>query len=446
MIDLSRAPFPITYRELWLPQAIGENARLPSSAYTARHLTLTGSRKGTTSDGVRGDGSATSNINCGAVNNAAVKYWVSLRFRPTGNWTLGSGDKYLWGKFLDATHYIRLKLDSATGNLIFEKLEVAAGFTLSIASPDGDGIWHAGTWYHALCSISDTAGARFKVNNANLQTNADLNPIPNGGDLCFLDYDDPGAGTGFVGVEADIFCGTDNLTTAEETDLYGGYPPADAVHEYLLDEGRGTTAYDRGSGANNGTLDTACTWAFGQVRQPVLSTDALNDRTTSLGGIIHSGNLTWAWVGKMKNNYTSISRDAHLFDIRRDDNNKFLVYYVTAANVFYYRAIGSGGAFLFAQFTWRPTIDEYAILIGTIDTPLGQIEIFRNGSSIASAGNLSPILPGADAEIAGRGGDGGLKGIDKPLLFAIMDGKFNRNQIIAYTRYMRDIFNLPIVV
>ena len=445
MIGLpSGAPFPITYRELWLPPGINENASLPTSIDGGHGLTLTGARKSTTADGVHGTGANTSNINAGAnaVDNAAAKYWVSLRFRPDVDWASGDGDQYIWGKYVDATHYIRCRLDSATGNLIFEKNEGGATFSMAIASPAGDGIWHARVWYHVLCSISNTAAARFKVDDADLQTDADVVAMPNGGDLCFLDFDDPGAGTGFIGVEVDIFCGTDNLTGAEETDLYNGVPPTDTIHEYLLDEGRGVTATDRGSGADDGTLDTSCTWAFGQVQQPIISFDAINDRAVSSAGIDITGASTIVWVGKVKNTYNGNGHHAYLIKIRVDGNNDLYFQY-HATNLLNFTAFGAG-AFDTVWLGYGFALDEYVILIGTL-TAGGVISIYANGvfggrdTGVGAPAGVTTATIGA---IQG----GGNYDNSKPLFIALIDGAFTQKQALAYSRYLKNVFNLPITI
>lgn len=449
MIALPGAPFPVTYRELWLPPSINGNATLPTSAEGGHGLALTGARKGTTVDGVHGNGAVTSNINCGAnaIDNASAKYWVSLRFRLDQDWTTGDGDQYLWGKFIDATHYIRLKLNSATGALVFEKIEVAAGFTMSIASPAGDGIWHAGVWYQTLCSISDTAGARFKVNDANLQTDVDVSAMPNGGDLCFLDFDDPGAGTGFEGVEVDIFCGNDNLSGTEETELYKGFPPADTIHIYLLDEGRGLgagIAIDRGLGADNGALDTSCEWAFGQVQQPVLSLDSINDFGQSSAGVDISGDLTLVWVGKMKSSYNALA-GAHIPLVIFIDAGNYLEFvYFNTDDVLEFTTV-TGGVVTRSQYAGKPAIDDYMIFIGTL-TIGGVQKFFVNGTLIETDTGV-PAFPGAAATAYLGTYPGPLfLGISKPLIADLIDGAFTDKQVLAYSRWLRNVFNLPIAI
>ena len=77
----NREPFPVTYRELWLPSHIRGTTLLPAFRGDAHGLILTGAQKQTTCDGVLFNGTATSNINYGAIHNAA-RIAIRFRFRP----------------------------------------------------------------------------------------------------------------------------------------------------------------------------------------------------------------------------------------------------------------------------------------------------------------------------------------------------------------------------
>ncbi len=79
--DISLAPFPVTYRELILPGRINANTTIPSSVFGGHVITLSGAKKGTTTDGVHGDGSANSYINCGAIHNAGAKFACKFRIK-----------------------------------------------------------------------------------------------------------------------------------------------------------------------------------------------------------------------------------------------------------------------------------------------------------------------------------------------------------------------------
>jgi len=336
MLDISRSPFPVRYREVWLPRVINGNASLPSARYNGHGLTLTGARLGSTCAGVHFDGSATSNINCGAIHNNAATLGISFRFKFDQNYAAGSGDQYIWGKWLDATHFLRLVFKTADGKFYFEGQDGGVN-DFSVAAQDGAAditSWNAGQWYHVLASISAVNNVRFRIDNGTVVTSPSAIAAPNGGDFVIGDQDDPGAGTGFKGVIADFFLVTDDLTTTEETELYEGFPPSDVVNEYPLDEGRGTTAYDRGSGGNNGTLDSSATWAFGQVEQPVISFDSIDDGALSSGGVDITGNFTAVWVGKMKSTYDGLSGPKSLYELYPNASNIVRLGYDNVSNRF----------------------------------------------------------------------------------------------------------------
>ncbi len=431
MININKSPFPVRYRELWLPESINGTI-LPSSRYNGHALALTGAQKRTTSDGVRGTGANTSNINCGAIHDNIAKLWVSLRFKLDQAFIAGMGEQYLWGKRIDGDNLLALYLDN-NGMLHFYMRTAATDRFILLSTITS---WTADTWYHALASLSDTAGGiqRLKVNNnledSDVQAAANT---PNGGDLVLLDLDDAGFGNGFKGVVTDVFIGTDALTSAEETDLYNGFPPADVVNEYLLDEGRGVTAYDRGSGANNGTLDTACTWAWGQVKQPVLSFDSINDFGQSSSGVNIRGELTAIWVAKLKSTYKNLS-----------DYHKQYRYYVDANNYLQgapdAEYMGSGVS-VALSYTKNHSIDDYGIYMTTVK--IGQLGLFKNGTNRGTSGLTAYITGDATAYI-GRVQAGTYWDISKPLFIAIIDGAFTDKQALAYSRWLRDKFNLPI--
>jgi hypothetical protein len=443
-IELLKSPFPVTYRELWLPSGIRANATMPSSIYNGHALTLTGAQKRTTVDGVRGNGTNTSNINCGALHNASAKLWVSLRFKLNIAFAAGAAaDQYIWGKYSDADNYIYAWLENADGKLYFKLRTTATDrFTVSSVATT----WAAGTWYHLLFSISSVNAVRMRINNGTAVTDPNTNALPNGGDLCFLDYDDPGAGTGFKGVIADIFVGTDDLTTTEEADLYKGTPPDDVVNEYLLDEGRGVTAYDQGSGANNGTLDTSATWAWGQCRQVVLGMDGINNRAATgyVGDI--GGNTTHVWVGKMKSTYNAISVQKTLYyhynlaDSLNCDFN-------SGTNALRFRALGAGASG-YVDYTVKPSIDDYNIFLFTVVNGVSA-SLFANGQLYQTVTGNGVISRAAAAFWFGADAGGpspGRADISKPLLVGLIEGALTAKQALAYSRYLRNIFNLPITI
>ena len=441
MIDITRAPFPVTYREVWLPRAINNHTTLPTSIVGGHGLTLTGAQKRTTADGVQFSGAATSNINCGAIHNTQARIGCRFRFKLGSNYAAGSGDRYLAGKYIDGDNYLRLYLSTADGLLHLKHRSVAVDlFDISV----GPGTFTAHTWYDAYFATGQqivggaaSDGARLRLDNGVAATNADVTALPNGGDLVFGDYDDPGAGTGFQGIIEDIFFYTDSVTAVEETNNYIGIPNADAVHIYLLDEGRGVTANDRGSGPANGTLDTAATWAFSQVEQPVLSSDGINDVSNTAALVNIRGNYTAIWVGKAKSTFPVFGANPRILVVVVDGNNEFRLLH-TGAGGLRFNHVAAGVTYSL-NYLNTISIDDYIVAIATGGT---LVSMFVNGSFVDS---LAAVAIGAGLATAYFNRDSGASNWSnhKTLFAAIAEAAFTENQAKAYSRWARDVFNLP---
>ncbi|KKL49897.1 hypothetical protein LCGC14_2310890, partial [marine sediment metagenome] len=202
-------------------------------------------------------GSATSNVNCGAIHNASAKLWVSFWFRLDSAFSSASGTaQYLFGKRLSAQDRLVCYLLHTTGRLSFVK---EAGDVILFTISSAETSWVADTWYHVIVSISDVAGARMIIDGGAAVTDADATAAPNGGDFVIGDRDDPGGGDGIIGEMKEVVCGTDDLSAPEEAALYAGTLPGDEDNYWKLDEGTGTTAYDT-AGSDDGTIDSAPSW------------------------------------------------------------------------------------------------------------------------------------------------------------------------------------------
>ena len=202
-------------------------------------------------------GSATSNVNCTAIHNAAAKLWVSLWFRLDSSFAGGApADMYIWGKQLDGTNRLRVWLESTNGTINY-RLQLGGAVKFTIASVETS--WNANQWYHIIFSISSAEGARLIVDNGGAQTNVNVDAAPNGGDFVIGVYDDPGAGNGFIGEIKEVTVGTDDLSGGEEAGLYAGTRPGDEDNYWDLHEGTGTTAHDS-AGSDDGTIDSANVW------------------------------------------------------------------------------------------------------------------------------------------------------------------------------------------
>ncbi len=212
------------------------------------------------------DGTATSNVDMGAIHDAAPRLWLSLWFKLDAAQEVGGGVKYLFGKRQGLNDRIGLFFNN--GRLFWRNktgavthYEIAA----EIGGVDKDS-WAAGEWFHVFAANSDTVGiGRLRVNNDTIVLTNDENALPNGGDFVIAD-EQVGTGSGVMGIIANVAVGTDDLTTAEETALFGGgIPsqsaiPADASNIWYLDEGTGLVAVDSGLDGDNGAIDAAPAW------------------------------------------------------------------------------------------------------------------------------------------------------------------------------------------
>jgi len=433
--------FGAPWRELWLPRDINGSG-LPSAVPNGHPLTLTGARKGTTVNGVHFTGANNSNINCGAIHNGATKLWISFRFKLDQDHTTGDGDKWVWSKRSDATNKIYLRLTNADGKLRFY-METATVERFDISSAESS--WTAGVWYHVLASISSANAVRLLIDNGTPVTDGDVNAYPAAGDFVIGDNDDPGSGAGFIGTIADFVVGTDDLSSNEETDLYKGSIPGDAVEFWPLDEGRGTVATDRGSGGNDGTLDTAASWSFGATKQPVLSVDGINDRGQSSTGVDISGPVTVVWVGKMKSTYGALNDNHHRWLLLRIGNADELIldYSQSSDEVRFYTIGDSSSAVVVSAL--RPAIDDYWILIGTL-TLAGAAELLRNGVSIGTASGAGEVSAAAATAYLGSSQTPNNFDMSKCLLAGLIDGALSGQEALNLSRRLNEELNLGITI
>lgn len=432
-LRLSGAPFPVTYRQLWSPSAINANALLSNSVQGGQPLTLTGARGATSTEGVSGIVSVNSVINCGALYDNIGTLWVNLWFRLLRD--PAAGGAVLWGKNAAGTLGF-CSIQNATGNLFFRN-DVGGVLALTINNPG----WILGAWYNVHCSYSAANGKRLLLNNGSLQVNASVSATPNGGNLFLFDYD-AGGGNGNMCDIADVSIGTADLTAAEETALYRGIIPANAVNFWPLDEGRGVTAYDRGSGGNNATLGSAITWKYGQVRQPLLSLDGINDRGQSSAGVRIDGPHTWVLVVKSKSTYNALAASHYLTDMD-GAAAKTVFYYDSAADAIKFRAYGTGAIEI--SYATKPAINDYLILIGTVDS--SDIPRFYVNATLVGAGASCGVRTNAGRTLyLGSSNVPSLWDGSKPLFLAQIDGALSAAQVTTYSRYLRDMLNLPISI
>ncbi len=436
-------PTGFSWRELWLPEQIN-GLSLPSAVAGGHPLTLTNASKKTTADGVHGDGSANSNINCGAIHNAEAKWWFSFRFKLDSTFVGGLGDMFLFGKRLSDNDWIFLYLVNGDGALHF-RYQFGGATAFNIQSAESS--WTAGTSYHVLASISSVNAVRMRINNGVAITNADVNPAPNGGDVIIGHRVTATAG-GIKGVITDFYMGTDDLTAEEELDLYQGVPPADATEVYLCDTGRGSTVDNRGSsGAGaNGTLGPACTWAFGSCQRPVLSSDTITtiDQATATG-VIMKEPLSLIVAMKMKENLNGLTLA---------DGRRFVQFFIDGTNfvqLLYDRVatridwdVRTSAGYLPTYYTGFPAIDDYVIMVGTLSSG-GISRLYFNGSLTNSAVGLAPLSAAGSTANLLSGTAGGCSS-NKILFCGLANGAFNPAEAKMVSRRINAALKLGLVI
>ncbi len=451
MQALPKTPFPVTFRELWLPPSIN-GLLLPSSVEGGHLVTLTGARLGSTVDGARFRGGATDNLVIPAHGDQQNKaaFHVTIRFRFPEGYAAGDGSAYLFNWDNGGFDYIRLRFGTGDGKIYFEQGDVAAGNEFQLVGTLTT--WVAGQWYTITARLQDTPEQELYRDGTSVASSAVVTPIdtPAGGDIIIGNSADGGANGAkvdisfvLIGMGATAVVAIDD---AEVADLAGGIPPVTAKVQYFfpMDEGRGVTVTNRGNATGDGTLDTGVAWKFGQVEQPALSLNGINDHGQSSAGVDISLPVTWIWVGKMKARYDDVHLSNHyIFFSRVDVGNAVSFYYSSGFNGITCWA-GGGGASNYVVYAGGFTIDDYAVIIGTLN-PAGVVTLYLNGNHIDSAAGVGPPAGMAISYLGATQGPTQWD-ISKPLMAALIDGVFTQKQARAFSRWLKDIYNLPISV
>lgn len=250
-----------------------------------------------TSDELHVDAAVNGEVNAGNIYNGLAKLWTSFWFKFDVTFdNTAPADLYIFGKRVDGNNDIRLRFYSGTGELRLRKTHLG-GLVINLTAVNGGGApitsWTGGQWYHCLFSISDTAGARLRINNGTVATDPDNSPVPNGGNFVIGDRT-VGAGTGFEGVIANFATGSDNLTVPEEADLYANIFPGDEVDLWYIDEGVGNTIYSYGSAGNDATRGAATAWQTGtRPCKLALYVDGGFEDAAARGTPIPDSNANW---------------------------------------------------------------------------------------------------------------------------------------------------------
>jgi len=444
-----------TWRDLWLARndvAAEMRQSVPKWQYQMHQIDLNnmipGQEKRTTCEGVHFDGANTGNVNLGAVYNGATKFWMSFRFKFDQTYSSAmAANQYIWGKYDDVNNFIWAGFHAIDGKLHFY-MKIATVERFDIETTQAS--WTAGTWYYVIFSISSANAVRLIVDNGTPVTDADTNAIPGAGDLIIGDYDDPGLGTGFKGVITDVYIGSnasaDDLTTQEETNLYLGVPPVDAEGAYRLTEGKESTAYDEGSGGNDGTLDTTATWAWGGCRQPVIGFAGIDQWGRTPAFQKGNGDLTMAWVGKLKSPYLGLANSmnyAMFCNIWIDADNRFEIYYDQANDDIRLLLEGSGTTINATGFTSPFSYNDYAVFLATCGVD-GSIRLFANGELVAynSGAGAVPGINGRFNLMATSGGSN--FNVSDVLACGVINGIVNTDEAREITKVIDDTFNMGV--
>jgi len=442
-----------TWRDLWLARNnVADEMRqsTPKWQYQMHQIDLlnmiVGQERRTTCEGVQFYPlDVTSNINCGAIHNAQATMWWSLRFKLNINYSAASATSlHLMAKVLAGTDRLRLRLTAGSGVLTFSS-DTGGAPDFSIVSTETT--WAAGVWHHVLASISAAEGVRMIIDGGTPVTDADLSPAPNGGDLVIGDYTD-GSANSFDGVISRVFVGIDDLTTEEETNLNLGIPPADATEVYLLNEGQESTAYDEGSGGNDGTLDTTATWAWGGCRQPVIGFAGIDQWGRSPLYQKGNGDLTMVWVGRLKSPYLGLAaaKPYCVFStIYIDADNRLDLYYDQGNNEIRGLLEGTATTVIATGFTSPFSYNDYAVFMLTSGFD-GSIRLYANGSLVSYISGAGSI-PGANGRFNLQSSSGGANyNVSDVLACGVINGVVDTNEVREITKRVDAQLNMGVTL
>lgn len=233
-----------------------ETTATATSVSSGEHTitTETGALLWAPGDALHFDGTTPCNVNVGQIHDAATKLWISFWFKLDSDLSPGGRNNVLWWKQKDSNENFYMYILGASGQLVFESYDTALKFSLYST----ENSWSADTWYHVLGSVSSVNGARLRVNNGAAVTNANTDPICNGGDILLGGHGNGAVGT--IGEIANFMIGTDDLSVGEEAALYNGTAPGDENNLWYIDEGTGTTITDYGTDGDDGTADASTSW------------------------------------------------------------------------------------------------------------------------------------------------------------------------------------------
>lgn len=440
------------FRELWLPELINGNATLPGSVGGGHGLALTGARKGTTTNGIQLLDAeylitaANADILFSPPANAG--FTVFLRYKPSSI----TGNRYIieridvarqngWNLHCSGVYLnLQIYIAGVMTRTYSADPHLAAGTQYSLAAR-----YTKETGYHA------TADGHVELFIDGVETTYTLQAVVSdpgnpGAQVCHIWADRNLADLSMgLGGQVAIYDGV--ATDAEMLEMHKGIFPAaladggPLLRLYPTDEGRGIAVVDRGvTGVDAVYTGTNLGWDYGQVRQPVLSFDGVNDRAQSLAGVDISGDLSFIWVGKIKSTYDGLSAQHHLIRIHIDATNFVQLLYHTDDVL---RFALSGASVSYAP---KPSIDDYMVIIGTSKLAGGVITLFVNGSlvGIDTGATVVSALP-AVANIGANQADVN-HDASKPLMVGLISGALSKPEAKAVSRNINNHFGLGLSI
>ncbi len=452
---MSYAPFPVTYRELWAPEHI-RGTQLPPFRGDAHPVTLTGAQKQTTCDGVDFDGTVNASIVVpnDASQNAQQAFAITIRFTPRNTFAAGAPNNQFLLRKVTGNEWIQVWLSTADGALHWSQGDGGGGDQFLLISTTIN--WAAGVEHIVTCSMTNTPTQRLIVDGVVQDTDvAAARATPNAGNM-IIGNAAAGDVQAFLGTISWVVIGVGTtaataLTVAEEGDLSKGMPPptAKVQYQYLMDEGRPAGAggaaiiYNRGSVAVNGQLSTGCSWKWGKVKQAVLSCNGIDNFGQSGATVDIGGDTTYVQVVRMMSTYSALSGLRCLSQIRVDNNNNLALIYLSATNVIRFNS-DSAGVSVVADYVGKPAIGDYWIIIGTRSG--GAVKLYIQGSLVATGIGGGVMTVGGATAWIGRHAWAGFYDNHKTLRFGLIEGIFTDAQARTYSRWLRDVYNLPISI
>ena len=407
-------------------------------------MTITGGAKRTTTDGVHFvAGVATSNVKFADPYDAAGDWWCEITFKPDADFSSASStDQYLIGKYVDATNYLVVYLRASDGKMCFDHTE--GGATEDVVTAETS--WSAGTWYHILISKSNTnTKQRIRVNGGTAVEEANGTAISLVADICIGARDDGVSTEGFAGVIGRVIMGNDTLSDAEELNLYNGLPPDDAVNYFCFDEGRASTANDRGTGADNGTLDSSCTWSYGSVRYPCIGLDGINDQVASAATGDIGGEVTYVWVGRMKSLLSANGNRAQVIFEGESGGTRVLLW--SPASTAGLQLYVTGGTSRTVSSSSTYTYGDYLIAHVTIDEPNDTIALYLNGVLVGTDTNgIGALTRNGGAFYIGDSSVGTDEDNSQTLKFGLQEGVLTSQGIRENAKYLNNQLSLGLTI